>query len=136
MTEYELGDLFLNTALGAGSLFMTLVTVMAGFLFVGLYFGQMLDRVMTGIIVAGYTIIFATSDMQINRAYTTFVNLGEEIRRRAESGDEFQWHAVLTAPEWIFSVSPYLASGLLVLGYVGTLVFFFRTRKLDPREFR
>lgn len=136
MSEYELADLFLNTVVAAGNLFLSLVTIMTGFLVVGLFFGQLLDRVMLIIVVGGYTGLILVSGLQVNRAYTSFSNIAFEIRERAAETGELHWHAVVSTPQWFLEAGPYVTGFFVLLGYVGSLIFFFRTRKLDPKDFR
>lgn len=136
MTEFELAYLFLETLKTASDSFFWVVTMMTGFLVIGLFFGQLLDRVMTGLVVGGYTALVLISAIQVNRAYTSFRNIAFEIRDRAAETDELQWHAVTRTPEWFLNAGPYLVVAFVALGYIGTLIFFFRTRHLDPKEFR
>ena len=46
------------------------------------------------------------------------------------------WHGVIQTPDIVIQTAPYAIVAIILAAYVASLIFFFRTRHLDPKEFR
>jgi len=136
LSNFELAYLLIETANLGSNLFLGAVTIMTGFVVIGLFFGQMLNRTMTGLLVGGYTLVMLGTTAQLNRLWANFLGLALEIRARHAETGAFEWHAIVHTPEVLLNFAPYFITLVIVGAYVGTLAFFFQTRKLDPKEFR
>lgn len=136
MTEFELSYLLIETVSYTGDLFLGAVSIMTGFVVIGLFFGQMLNRLMTLMLVGGYTLVMFGTTAQLNRIWINFLGIAIEIRARHAETGAFDWHGITRTPEVLLNIAPYFTTVVILGAYTGTLIFFFQTRKLDPKEFR
>ena len=136
MSDFELLYLFNETIALAGNSFVAFVSIVAGFLFVGLFFGQVLTKSMTILVVALYSFVSFASIFQISRMYLTFQAFALRIRQQTVEGADLAWHPLNSTSEFPLSMLPFVAPSMLVIAYIASLIFFFNTRKLDPKSFR
>jgi len=135
LTSYQIADLFFTAVNTLAMFIFGLIGVMGGFMAAGLLFGQVIDRVMTWIFIGLYSALYLLIAVQINRTTHTFISLASEIRTRAEAGADLMWVGANDAPRAILYLVP-LLTVIVIAAYVGSVIFFVRTRKLDPKAFR
>lgn len=126
---YETGHLIANNM-------SILMTVLGGFMVAGVLFGQLLDRVMTLLFVGVYAVFYLIIGGTLIRQLQAYFDLIKEIRIRAAGGTDFSWHGAVSVPDSFIAVGPWPLVLVVGLAFAGSLVFFFRTRRLDPKEFR
>ena len=135
MTNYEILFAFYETGhLINGSLAVQM-TVLAGFMVASVMFGQVLDRIMTTLFVGLYSFFYLMNGAILMRQLEAYTSLMHEIRERNAQGVDFSWHGGVDVPEAFVAIGVAPFYLVLIVAFVGSLIFFFRTRKLDPRDF-
>ena len=135
MSDFEVLYLFNETVALTWTATFAVLSIVAGFLFVGLFFGQMLTKTMTILIVALYSFVNLAAIFQIHRMFLTFQAFALRIRQQTVEGADLAWHPINSTPEVMLSMVPVFAPTILVIAYIASLIFFFNTRKLDPKSF-
>jgi len=136
LSNYEILYAFYETGHLIADNMSILMTVLGGFMVAGVLFGQLLDRLMTFLFVGVYALFYGIIGATVDRQFQAYFNLIKEIRARADQGIDFSWHGAISVPEIALAVGPWPMAFVIGLAFVGSLVFFFRTRKLDPKEIR
>jgi len=136
MTDYELVYLFKEVTRLASDFFLGYISIVVGFLAIGLFFGQMLSRILIILTVGLYSFLSIAAISSIWREYQTFEAMALQIRKRAAEGADLAWLPVVQAPEIAFRVAPISIGLMLVVIFCASIYFFFQVRGIDPKDFR
>lgn len=136
LSNYEILFAFYETGHLISDSMALVMTVLAGFMVAGVFFGQVLDRVMTVLLVGVYSLFYFFSAFTLVRQAHAYGALMDVIRERNAQGVDFSWHGGVNIPDAVVSVGTWPLSFVLTAAFAGSLIFFFRTRKLDPKSFR
>ena len=136
LSSYEILFAFYETGHLISESMALVMTVLAGFMVAGVLFGQLLDRLMTALFVSVYMIFYWLSAFTLVRQAHAYGGLMEVIRERNTHGVDFSWHGGVNIPDAVVAVGTWPLALVLVAAFIGSLVFFFRTRRLDPKSFR
>ena len=136
MSDFELIYLFHQMIALSGDTFIVCVSVIAGFLFIGLFFGQVLTRSMTVILVTLYSFVIFATIFQVSRMYLSFQAFAFRIRQQPAEGADLAWYPVNSTPEFMLNALPFFGPSMALVAYIASLIFFFNTYKSDPKSFR
>lgn len=136
LSNYEILFAFYETGHLISESMALVMTVLAGFMVAGVFFGQVLDRVMTALLVGVYSLFYLLSAFALVRQAHAYGGLMNVIRERNAQGVDFSWHGGVNIPDALVAVGTWPLAFVLTAAFIGSLVFFFRTRRLDPKDFR
>lgn len=136
LSNYEILFAFYETGHLISDSTALVMAVLAGFMVAGVFFGQVLDRVMTALLVGVYSLFYLFSAFTLVRQAHAYGALMVEIRGRNAQGVDFSWHGGVDIPDAVVTIGTWPLTFVLTAAFIGSLVFFFRTRKLDPKSFR
>jgi len=136
LSNYEILFAFYETGHLISESMALVMTVLAGFMVAGVFFGQVLDRIMTALLVGVYSLFYLFTAFTLVRQAHAYGGLMEVIRERNAEGTDFSWHGGVNIPDTVVAVGIWPLSFVLTVAFAGSLVFFFRTRQLDPKSFR
>lgn len=136
LSNYEILFAFYETGHLISSSMALVMTVLAGFMVAGVFFGQVLDRVMTTLFVGVYSLFFLLTAFTLVRQTHAYGALMEEIRARNAQGTDFSWHGGINVPDFFVALGVWPLVLILALAFAGSLIFFFRVRTTDPKQFR
>ena len=134
MSEFEMAALFLDFYNHALAYFQLFITSLSAVLVVGYLVGSKLTKTMVAVIIGLFTLVTVVCMWHTVGAYSDGTALAQEIAK------------VQTLPEpkltWMFRGNPpqnftYFApilSGIIVIAYLGALVFFFHARNLKHTD--
>ena len=79
---------------------------------------------------------FFRSAFTLVRQAHAYGALMDVIRDRNAQGVDFSWHGGVNIPDAVVAVGVWPLAFVLTAAFAGSLIFFFRTRHIDPKEFR
>jgi len=136
LTNYELVFLFKEVTRLASDFFMTYISIVVGFLAIGLFFGQTLPRSLTAIVVGLYSVISLSTVLSVMGEFQAMGSLALQIRARAAQGADIEWLPINSAPSWVLESLPVYFGLVLAVVFICSIFFFFRVQHLDPKDFR
>jgi len=136
LTNYELVYLFKEVTRLASDFFMTYISIVVGFLAIGLFFGQMLPRSLTAIIVGLYSVISISTVLSVMAEFHSMSSMALQIKERATEGADIGWLPINNAPPLALELLPIYFGLILVIVFTCSIFFFFRIRMIDPKDFR
>ena len=131
MSDYEMVSIFHENLSLIFTVLMSYVSIVSAYLVVGYLVSAKLQPVMVSIITSLFTLFSITLTFIMNRLASTFVGIGQEMRRAAsDSTSSLGWHNVTSEPEFLSAGAMFAFTALLILTYLGALVFFFHQRRV------
>lgn len=129
MTDYELLNTFIEFINTTWLIFTTYVTIVFAFLVAGFLVSRKLSPAMVSLVITLYTLVATWSIFALNRNVAAIAAAQSEMKRLVEeSGSSLSWVPVTSTPEFITSLVPILVTGIAVVAYIGSIVFFFYQR--------
>lgn len=131
MTEFETAYLFYEVYDGASTSLMNFITIMFAMLVASYLVAPRLSRTMAALVVILYSLISFGMINDLTAIYGDFARLGDRLYDLAqEDGTNLGWHgAASAARSGSLHVARTFIISLAVLGYAGTVVFFFLVRR-------
>jgi hypothetical protein len=129
MSEFEMATLFLDFYNHVLSYFELFIATLSAVLIVGYLAGPKLTGTMVAIIIGLFTMITMVCMWHTMGAYSDGTSLAVEIGRiQKMPGSSLHWMFNGNPPDNFIYFSPILAI-VMVLAYLGAVVFFFHSRK-------
>jgi len=132
MTEYEHTILFLELAQAASSLMANYMTLVFAMIVTSYMAAHRLDRFMVWAALILYSSFALGFCNEIFQVYSDMSRLGIRIAELGEKPDTaLGWFGpVASSPDFLY-VLPKLVGGMIILAYIGSILFFFRARKAN-----
>jgi len=136
MTDYEVLMVFYEVTDDLNSIVGLYISMVAAFLFLGLFFGHVLNRLTTGIVIFIYISMMTGVIERMNGACAVFEDVIFQLHARSlETDSAIGWLSNFAPNPFTRSFSE-TTTVTLTLAVLASIVFFFQTRKLDPKNFR
>ena len=132
MSDYELIDLLFSDVIGIQTTVMNFVTVLSAFLVVGYLVADKLDKTIVIIIVALFTLVTFYQTLATIGLGHDFEGLIGVLGERADRDPSaLGWQsATMSIREFGLPIMRFTPTFVVVFGYIGGLIFFFRQRHL------
>ncbi len=136
MSEFEMASLFYQVIEVAHAALANYLTVVFAVLIVSHFAADKLDRSAWVVLLGVYSLFAIGMTNEIASLYSDFVRLGWEMAKIADAdGTTLSWNGMATrnadGPAWAI---PIVVTAMCGLAYVGSLLFFFRTRQRGNSE--
>ncbi len=130
MTDYETVSLFYQVIAVANASLANYLTVVSAMLVASYLVADKLDRFSSGLVLAIFSIFSIGMINEVRSAYRDFARLGVLISElAAEPGSSLGWHPVAGSDGAGFRAIPVVITVVCSLAYLGSLWFFFHTRR-------
>ena len=117
------------------SMFTVYLSVTFAFLVTGYLIAAQLKAGVVSIVVALYTAAVAMSGLCIERYIHNAVGIAGELRSAVLAGkSSLGWVGHATEPVWIAPAVYFIFLALLIMSYLGALVFFFHQRHVGRAQ--
>jgi general stress protein CsbA len=130
MSDYELVSVLIEYINTTWAIFATYVSVVFAFLVAGYFAAKKLASTMVSLVITLYTLVVIWSVFALNRNVASIGAATDEIKRVVREGESsLSWVPLTSTPDFLSSAMPIMVTGLAVVAYVGSLLFFFHQRK-------
>lgn len=134
MTEFEMAYLLTDMQSAMANEFAILFSLLFGFLGASYVAAHRLSRMMLSVAIPSYTLLYFLVGGLLKALSVSFFGLISQMHAFSASGKGLLWHASATAaPAFWIPVVPYVVPTILLLTYVGSLVFFFQCRRVNRK---
>ncbi len=131
MTDYEMIYIFQENLNLIFTVLMSYVSIVSAFLVVGHLISAKLNVAMVSVVTGLFTLVSITMTFLMNRLTTTFIGIGGEMRKSVDEGtSSLGWHNITYEPEFLAQGAMVALTSLLILTYVGAIIFFFHQRRV------
>ncbi len=131
MTDYEMIYIFQENLNLIFTVLMSYVSIVSTFLVVGHLISAKLNVAMVSVVTGLFTLVSITMTFLMNRLTTTFIGIGGEMRKSVDEGtSSLGWHNITYEPEFLAQGAMVALTSLLILTYVGAIIFFFHQRRV------
>lgn len=131
MTDYEMYSAFSTSINMVGNNLFHFVIIVSGFLVISYCVAANLKSSMVGILVTLYTLAAGYFMLVVNRESMVAKGISEVIRTAVEENrSSLGWHPLVRDSESFFYGLTLSLTLLMIVAYIGTLVFFFHQRKI------
>lgn len=136
MSDYELVTLFAEYNANLQTSLMNYVAVLFAFLIVAYLAASRLEARMVFVVVALFTLVALPQVLNVmGFGYDTAAIAGQIAARAAEDPSGLGWHG--TSQPWgpiSVSVTRYSTAVVLIVSYLGALIFFFHQRQVGRAQ--
>jgi len=131
MTDFEMVYMFSDYMNLIFTVFMGHVSIVFAFLIAGFLVAGRLEKSMVSVVVILFTIAVSISTFIQNRFGGAMIGVAGEMRKAVQRGEStLSWHSVTYEPEVFLSGFMLILSILMILSYLGALIFFFHRRRI------
>lgn len=132
MTEFEHVILFTEFAQAASAVMANYMTLVFAMVVTSYMAAHRLDRFMTVIALLLYSLFALGFCNEIFQIYSDLARLGIQIAAAGDTPDtSLGWFGpVATSPDFLY-VMPKIIGTMIVMAYIGSILFFFRARKAN-----
>ena len=137
MSDYELVYLFVEHNNALQTSLMNYVAVLFGFLITGYLVASKLESRMVFVVVAMFTLVAVPEAINVIGFGSDTAALGSQIAARAaENPAGLGWHGTASAALGVVGLPVLRFSTIvvMVLSYIGALVFFFHQRRIGKTQ--
>ena len=128
ITEYEIASLFYQVVDTAQAAMTNFLTVVFAVIVVSYFAGEKLDRFASSLLIFVYSFFCFGMIREIYYLYSDLARLGWKMA--SFPGSTFDWHGMASSlTQGPPQIIPLSAVSMCVLGYVGSLAFFYFRRK-------
>jgi uncharacterized membrane protein YhaH (DUF805 family) len=132
MTDYELLTIFIEFVNTTWIIFATYVSIVFAFIVASHLVASQLTSREVSLVITLYTLVSIWSVWGISmNAISIAATSGEMKRRLLEDSSSLGWLHLLAMPDFMRSIMPFLITLLVVVVYVGSIVFFFCQRRAE-----
>lgn len=136
MSDYEVLMVFYEVTDDLNGVFTLYLSMIGAFLFLGLFFAQVLNRLMTGIIIFIYLSMMSGVVTRMVEACAMFERVVGEMGRRTMLEDSgLAWIGEIR-PDFVLQSFSETTAFTLTLAIIASIIFFFQTSKIDPKDLR
>jgi len=133
MTDSELLSAFMAAVESLWLIFSTYVSIVFAFLVVSYLVANKLQKSLSAIVVALYTLVALWSTWALSRGSMSVTAVAGEMKARTQQGTfSIDWHPAANTPDILISAIPLLITSIAVLAYIGSIFFFYIQRKNPP----
>lgn len=134
MNEFEMVTLFLDFYNHALAYFELFIASLSAVLIVGYLVGPKLTKTMVAVIIGLFTMVTVVCMWHTIGAYSDGTAMAQEIAKaQALPDSKLKWMFQGNPPENLNYFAPIL-SGIIIIAYVGAIVFFFHARNLTKPD--
>lgn len=135
MTDFELVTIFVEFVNTAWIIFGTFVSIVFAFIVASHLAARQLSSRLVSLVITLYTLVAFWSIWGISMQVSSISAVAGEMRRRLNEGNSsLEWLPVLGMSDSMSTLVPYLITLLVVVVYLGSLVFFFYQRREMNRD--
>ena len=132
MTDFELLTILIEFINTTWMIFATYVSIVFAFLIVGYLVAKKLTPKIISLVITLYTLVALWSVFALNRNVVSIGAAAAEINRAVQEGDSsLGWVPASAALDFMAPVIPVLVTGLAIVAYIGSILFFFYQRRSD-----
>ena len=132
MTDYELLTVTIEFINIVWAIFATYVSIVFAFIVASHLVAKKLTPRVVSLVITLYTLVavWAVWGISMN-AFAISATSGELKRRLVEDGSSLGWLPLLEMSDSVRSTVPFLITLLVVVVYVGSIIFFFYQRQVE-----
>ena len=132
MTDYELLTILIEFINIVWLIFATFVSIVFAFIVASHLVAKKLTSRVVSLVITLYTLValWAVWGISVN-AFAISATADEMKRRLLEDSSSLGWLPMLEMPDFMRSTVPYLITLMVLVVYVGSLIFFFYQRRLE-----
>ncbi len=135
MTAYEASELFLGYLNTYFQFMIGYVSILSAFLVVSYVAAQKLNKLLSSLVVALFSLVSLMLIIQINFIRNDFTELNRYLSRLKDiDPDSLIWFG--TNPLWMVEVLTYITNTVLFGGFIGCIGFFLYQRQAKLRDER
>ena len=133
MTDYELLTTLIEFINIVWTIFATYVSIVFAFIVASHLVAKKLTPRVVSLVITLYTLVALWSVWGISmNAFAISATAGELKRRLLEDNSSLGWLPLLEMPDFMRSTVAYLIMLLVFVVYVGSIIFFFYQRRVEP----